>query len=214
MTTKVKTWLPVFPGFYGTHFEADEDGEIYDIKGQREQNNLSELPFEAIQFDYDEYHNTIGENACAFILNKLDGFVLSVEFECINSPKYYNYSNDTIHCEIELDNDCIYKIHEFITDHKEDFEVYLHDRYTSYSGFTSFYSNKYKDWMFDFKENLKDKHKLGAYLDFIVKHENITEDAESEMLEYCQQNGGYIYAGNYEDCISKEFDEESNEFID
>lgn len=27
-TYKIETWLPVFPGFYSTIFEADEESEI------------------------------------------------------------------------------------------------------------------------------------------------------------------------------------------
>ena len=52
----VGTYLPVFPGFYNTIFEFnDEDQEIDYYNDERESKGLSELEYDQFDFDYRAY---------------------------------------------------------------------------------------------------------------------------------------------------------------
>ena len=85
---KIETWLPVFPGFYGTYYEPDEKNETEYINDEREKNKLTELPYDAIIFDYREYENNISELACNVIESELSEFVTKIVYQKLASiPK-------------------------------------------------------------------------------------------------------------------------------
>jgi len=89
-----ETYLPVFRGFYNTIFEPDFDQILID-------NNVQ---FEDIQFDNTAYENKVAKLLCEYLAKRFgeEGLVHSIEFEGVYSPKYYNYSNDSINCKIHL----------------------------------------------------------------------------------------------------------------
>ena len=195
----VKTWLPVFPGFYGTWYEPDETNEQDGINQGRADNNLPELKWDEIEFDYTSYQNEVGENACSVMQNDLENFLSKIEFENIQSPREYNFTNDSINCIIHLSLENETAITEFLNDHKDQFSEYLKNEYTSYDGFLSHYVSDISDWI---PPDLDHSHNLGAVLQFIwyqVKHEDgynkyqAEEVFCSEVLEDC-----YLSAVNYD----------------
>jgi hypothetical protein len=219
----IETYLPVFPGFYGTIFEPNEDGEIEHFNDLREQNKLTPVKYERFKFDYENYQNDIGRNCCKFIQNELSGFVSSINFETIQSPREYNFVNDSINCEIELSDENIVNIIQFLQNNKELFGEYLRVNLTSCSGFISYYSNSLDLWLDQINEALQHETKLGIILEFICQVNRITyEDMysacddvylsvkngdELEYYEYCNICNSFIrpdmFAGNCcNDCIN------------
>lgn len=95
MKKVIESYLPIFKGFYGSIFECDcEENEIEN--GKR---------YDDYTFEYDDYRNRVG-NACVTAIGKeLTLFNITVEFQAIYSPKYYNYSNDTINVAYTLESD-------------------------------------------------------------------------------------------------------------
>jgi hypothetical protein len=192
---KIETWLPVFPGFYGTIFEPDEESEIEYINDLRNEIGLPVLPFEAIKFDYSDYEDEISKQCCAIMERELSGFVTSIQFQSLSSPKEYNFYNDSINIVVELSEENEKTIMKFIIDNISDFQRYIKNRYTSYDGFLSRYSNDPGEWLTD-PDLLSDKHKLGSVLEFICGVREINQ----ETLYYdCEER---VSATNYDECTS------------
>jgi hypothetical protein len=173
---KIETYLPVFPGFYGTIFEPDETSEIEYFTDLRIQNKLTAVTYNQYRFDYDQYHEDIAKSCVSFLESELKDFITSISFEHIVSPKEYNFSNDSINILVKLSKENENSILAFIQNNQSAFEDYLRDRYTSRSGFMSFYSNNIEDWMFNFSETLENKHQLGSILNFICHVNGITSE--------------------------------------
>ena len=167
----IKSYLPIFKGYYGSIFEPYEDGEIDYINELRAEKNKPEIDYDGVEFDYDNYYLELSKELCCQVYSELDNFVNKIEFLELKSPKYYNYSNDYIECKIKPKKQAILN---YIKKNYNNWSAYLKDNYTSYDGFISHYDNdpSSNDWNLD---NLFKAHQLCAVLDFIAKNENITE---------------------------------------
>ena len=190
---KIKTYLPVFPGFYNTIFEPyNEDSEVDEINNIREEKGLSEITFDDCEFNYDEYFTDVAEkctDAIEAVLIELD-LIKSIEFEKLVSPEFYNYTNDSINITINLSDVNLNNILKYINNNLDEFAEYIRERYTSCSGFISSYSNNYQDWIN--KESIEHKHKLGSIFEFIL----LIEEYDQESLYYdCEDI--YIFCSNY-----------------
>ena len=205
---KIETWLPVFPGFYGTYYEPDETIEIEHINQERENNKLTQLPYDAIEFDYEEYENNISESACSVIESELSEYITKIVFQRLSSPKEYNFTNDSIHCEIWLSPDNEKTILSFLENNKDKFAEYLKETYTSRSGFISFHSNELNDW-FENEELLTGAHELGSVLQFICEMNDITDES---IFDFVLMDN-YLSAKNYDQCTTEEYCNECNSFI-
>lgn len=184
-----KTWLPVFSGFYGTIFECDFDNEIDYLR------NDEKITEEIIDFFYssdlyfDEYKNynkEVSEKVTRIIEGELKalGFLKSIKFEELRSPREYNFANDAIDIKIVFTKKNVQNIKKFIEENYETWADYLRSRHTSYDGFLSSYDNspKSKDWE-DICECLTDSHKCGSILEFICIENEITEYTLYEKME-------------------------------
>jgi hypothetical protein len=190
-TQIVETYLPIFPGFYNSLIDGD-----FEIDNFLSEEDLS---YEQINFDFKSYSKDCSFYACNFIENELKDFgVLSVKFQEIISPKYYNFSTDSINCEIEIEPE---KIRFYIHNNFENFREYIYDNYSHKSGFISSYSNFASDWITNtsnFSDFTQNKHYLGAILTFICQNEGIEPN---QMSSYILEN---IWIGNFIDILEKE----------
>lgn len=164
---KIETYLPLFPGFYGTIFEFYlDDWALYD--------NRNEIPEQIWSFiannlwnniDYETYCNDVAESACQYVEmwckkhDILKDIVKSIKFQHVYSPKYYNFSNDAIYVEIDLDFDKL--IGAFKND--PDAAEFVKERYTSYDGFISSYPNEINEFCTE-----DPVHITGSILDFFL----------------------------------------------
>ena len=99
-----KTWLPVFPGFYGTFFDGEGiyEQEIEYIHEEYDE-DLAEVMESSLytskagQKLWDDYQDSIARQCVQAIEKELSPeYVTSIKFEEISSPKFYNFSNDSI----------------------------------------------------------------------------------------------------------------------
>lgn len=160
---KIKTYLPIFNGFYGSILSDLEDKK-----------QASELFTQAIE-------ETIN-----------DDIKCKVKFEALVSPRFYNFSNDEIHVEINISQKEFKYLFKYCLDQQEEFTEYLESRFTSCDGFTSFYYNNLAGWeryMYEFKDYKESKQGviLSSLLDFYLKY--VFEYSEEDLLEYAVQNG-------------------------
>jgi beta-galactosidase GanA len=201
-TTKFETFLPLFPGFYGTHLESDdaETSELDYINEQRAENGLEPIEWDKCEFDYDEYHQRVSKaytNAVEHELKSL-GLVKNIEFQKLISPKEYNFSTDSIDVEIDVN---IENLQKYIAENKQKFIEYLKEKYTSCSGFISSYSTDFDVWSEDtdtFTNFECNGHYLGSILDFILSNEGVEYD-----LELINGDTNFITVTNFDELTTK-----------
>lgn len=162
----IESFLPVFPGFYNTIFEPNEDMVIE-----------SPFTYDNYKFFYDEYREKIAKACVNGISEALKEFGIKgvkIEYERIKSPREYNFDTDAIYVKYKLTVKAIQSINKYLKTNKEAFANYIKERYTSRDGFMSWYSNDINDWEGYLVDYGKLKHCFGAVLEFICRNENFT----------------------------------------
>ena len=190
----IKTYLPVFPGFYGTLFEADETQEIDHINELREVANMEPVKFDDIKFDYKTFEKESAMQAVNFIekeLNEVLDTNFVITFEELISPREYNFTNDSINVEIKGTAQDFEAVQNYINNNFAAFNKYIKERYSSCSGFISFYTNEGAEFLALSIE--EDNHIFGSLLDFIFENEKI----DQEQMYYYVVERVNINAENY-----------------
>lgn len=201
MPYSVETWLPLFPGFYNSWLESDiaEDLALEFINENRNESNLPPVKRDDITFNYDDYYKRVAK---AF-LNEVEAklielkIVSEIRFQKVVSPKYYNYSNDSVNCEVILRPYNGEALQKYIFENRENLSEYLRAEYTSCSGFISSYSNNFEDWQAETEDFLnweRNAHHLGSILQFILLNEGVTTEGICENI--CEETS-YIDAVVY-----------------
>lgn len=190
----IETYLPVFTGFYGTIFEADEEQEIYNINEVRNQKGLPDVDYDKIDFDYSGYYKEKAEYCCHWVEQEMRslGFDCTIEFEQVNSPREYNFSNDSIHCKVSIDID---NLIDYATKNWLEFSEYIKENYSSYDGFISFRSSDAQTWLNEIIN--KEEHSVGSLMHFILNNE--IEDAQWEMYHHGIGDMHGLVATNYDE---------------
>ena len=206
MSKAIETYLPVFPGFYGTIFEPNshEESEVEHINEQREELKLQPITWDACKFDYPAYRVDVAKKVCPYIekeLNDIFTSKIAVTYQDIHSPREYNFSNDSINVAIEIKTGFKTELIKYLLENNEAFTTYIKDRFTHRSGFYSFYSNNPVKWVTEYMEKLAtDKTVLGALLDFVCENEDINTEG---MYGYLTDHDLSIEATNYEELTTK-----------
>ena len=192
MKKNIATWCPVFCGFYNSPYlnESTEEQELYDFRNNHEdysikkedvENIIEKMVFNSKLYDetFSNYQKKIVNKHCENVVKFLkdeDGIIIKISNISVVSPKFYNYSTDSINCDIELD---IKELLKLLKDNKE-WTKYCKDNYTSRPGFISHY--KPEDIENATTEQIeKDNHILGAMLEFLLN--DVQCDIEQETLE-------------------------------
>ena len=186
---KVQTWLPLFPGFYGTSYQYNDDDMEYKLFSdpnavcQELKDIIENEIYDCI--DYDDYKIDVSKACCDFLdsgireIPAIAKIVKSIKFGSLVSPKEYNFANNSINCIMELDFNAL--LTAFIKHPKS--KEYLKGTYTSCSGFMSHYPNNMPEWI----ENAFDDkgHTTGSMLQFllIAHDETIENDMIMDVLE-------------------------------
>jgi len=177
---KYQTFCPLFPGFYGTVFEYS--GEEQDIEYYNEENGTN-LDYDGFNWDYSEYSDRVAKAFVNRLETELKQFLpIKIAFERINSPREYNFANDSINVEISLS---LNKLLKLIKERREKAAQYFKSKYTSCSGFISFHSNDISDWLRKSYILENSAHRIGALLDCLCSIELDQDDiiywADSEF---------------------------------
>lgn len=180
----VNTWLPVFPGFYNTIFEPSTDDELSYINDERAAKELPALKDDSdVDWDYQEYYNKVVKDIAQFIERELkaENLISDITVQGIQSPKEYNFRNDSCNIAVKLTKKNEKQISSYLKEHASEFAHYLKSKYTSCSGFISSYSNDVDEFMTG--EPLEHEHKLGSILDFICSVMEIDQERVYNSVE-------------------------------
>lgn len=201
---KVETWLPVFSGFYGTIWETDhdEESELEHINESRAEKGLPAVEWDAVEWDYKGYTKAVAEGVTRYVGGTLQalGMVSGYEMQKLNSPREYNFANDSIDVAFSLTEANKTTIARYLAENVDAFKGYLAGQYTPRSGFIPSYSTEVSEWTDNLEETLSHAHKLGSVFDFVLRNEE-GEDFEMDIHEHLSGNGLTLSASNYDTLI-------------
>lgn len=187
----METTIP-FHGFYDSFHSHELDNALEQIFSDSSGNPIDGLVSRA--FDKVDWGKAHLEYAKVFA----EAFALrfglkTLKFAELSSPKYYNFETDRIFCTIDESEVKMM----FDTVDKQKLNDRIHERFTSRSGFISFYKNDLEDWKSDVTE--WDINEVGTLLEvYIQSHEEYTEEYEYYLLDD-------VYSSAYEivsDCVT------------
>lgn len=148
----INGYLPVFTGYYETRWDVGERELDQNADDWRDEDGLSD---EQIQKRIDsvkwaEYRNALSklitEEVGAAFIEYVPG-IKSVTFESLVSPREYNFTTDSIYCVYEIDTRAFGQFfRQHVKDNYQAWESFLADKFTTRSGFISFYSPSPFDW--------------------------------------------------------------------
>ena len=193
MKNTINTFLPIFPGFYGSNFEYDYEQQ--DIENYNEENE-TDLNYDDFTFDYKEYNNRVSEKCVEVIEKELQDLFpsIKIEFDELISPKEYNFSNDLIYTNITISDEDFEQIIMYIgLTWSNEFRVFLEEHFKSRSGFSSFVEYDVKTWLNEYLKEDYSKFEMcfGWVLQFILENEEYTMDdlysgvdSETSYIDY------------------------------
>lgn len=205
-TQRAGTYLPLFPGFYNTILEPDEEFEAELVNERREEHGLDPLDYDDIDFDYNHYETEIIHEFARLIEGKVD-FIEKIEFQELIKPREYNFHNDSVNIIATVNVDMIRNL---ILRYENDFRDYLYDHYTTRDGFMPYYSNQYEHWYDDtngFTDFSETPHQLGSILTFLLR---IYEIYESDIYMECETR---LEVKNMDHELSKRYCPECDELV-
>ena len=193
---KLESTIP-FDGFYESFISDDIehqivqqiewDSDIYDLNVNEEKilwdNYLS------VNRSY--FYNQIAEDYTNFYIDNLNaklnyaypdhGFTLNAKFSFLTSPREYNFETDRIFIDIEK-NHAIDFIKYIIKHYKKELEEKIKQRFTSRSGYWSYYKNTLDSWTQDYSE--WDCNMIGTCFELFDLEE---EDINYSLREYLSE---------------------------
>ena len=188
---KLETTIP-FDGFYNSFISADIENEIdsltqyysefYDLSKSEEELLLNSF----LSVNNNNFYNEICKDYVSFYLDNLNerikDFTLKGTFKCFISPREYNFETDRVFIEIE-ENHCIDFIKYIIKNYKKELDKKIKERFTSRSGFISFYENNLESWTNNYKE--WDHNQIGICFELFDIEED--EDIVYSLREYLSE---------------------------
>ena len=110
---KQDTWLPLFTGYYESFFDGSDSFIECETESSDDfKNNYLELYNAGVTYEFfsqnlwehcnfKEAYNAASESICNGLM-RLDslGIILNIEYQSTESPKFYNFSTDSINCAI------------------------------------------------------------------------------------------------------------------
>ena len=178
--------VPFFSGFYNTIWESDtDDATLMDML------ELDEEGVSKLEFDFKSYSaditKAITSETEGYFKKTFKGFI-GLTFKELDSPREYNFRNDVIYANLEVDYDTFWKhFLELIEKHKEFVTEKLIDTWSSRSGFVSFLSTDLDTWLSD----IENEGELGWLMGVVycAEMDETTNDIESRIYEELWGNG-------------------------
>lgn len=175
--------LQFFSGFYESIWSAG-----YELENYEYEEGVTDDDYD---FDYDGYQDEVGERVTEVYqewVRECIGCHVRVTYGGITSPKYYNYSTDSIDVVIEFDEVGKREILRAFRKHYFAIAAMIARECRSYSGYISFLTDEYWDWtderLFDGAAEFDQPAYLSSLLDYIIRADFRARYGHSESLDY------------------------------
>ena len=175
---KYELLLTPFTGFYETKWgglldSAEEDAKTY----LRDNYDIPEELEYSLSTTYEwnrQAEKEIGEayaQAYTELIEEYLGIKIEVESVRVDSPKYYNFTNDRLFAKVEFELDhagLVRKLVELSQKYRGKLLKIIEDNHTSCDGFLSFMSNDFEEW----EELMMDEDGPfhPAYIDYLIAY--------------------------------------------
>ena len=162
---KFNIQLPFFPGFYESSLKTSDTAywaikdeleyyqREYAYDNPDEQAIYAQLTEDDIDFDDNRYEEDVRNAWVEAFRDRLPEFVLSLENVEMTSPRYYNFDTDRLWADVELRDDWMDIVREFMVENADWLRDRIKDDWTSYDGFDSYMSNNFDDLSDDENED-------------------------------------------------------------
>lgn len=153
MKNLVTATIP-FAGFYESPYSYEIEGTIErEVEYYSERFNLSESERETLESGYlEKGHGNFWQDIARdysegflFEVERETGLELRAKFEVMESPREYNFRGDTLFIQMP-ERQALAFIEYVLANHKGELEELIRQRFTSRSGFISFYENTLEAW--------------------------------------------------------------------
>ena len=210
---KVNIELPFFPGFYESDLENSDTSyraieEELDYYRNECDTPCKELTENDLDFNYKGYEEDVRNQWVDAFRERMPEMVLSLENVEMTSPRYYNFETDRLWADVELRDDWMDSVREFMVENTDWLRERIKDDWTSYDGFHSFMSNNFdnlthdededywgnKSWYFHLFSGKSDR--FGCYISTIIGYMMYRENKEirNDLVMYALDD---VYAGMY-----------------
>ena len=198
--------LPFFPGFYETDY-FNSDTEYYaieeELEYQQEVEENPDLTVDDLDFNFSEYkEDVIASFVEAWKNHAPKDVVKAVEFEELDSPRFYNFRNDRIYAKVTLEEGWEDVMRKFMDENKDWLKERIHKDWTSYDGFMSYMENDSSKWGKELFEE-HDERYIGTMIGYMMYNED--NDIRYTLYYDTMED---IYAGSYVYVIKNNKDEE------
>lgn len=152
--------LPFFPGCYDTLLTLDYDGQTTREEAEYILLDLNDLPSDigelnplfgdVVEYDYEGWHKALMEHyekATRELMEErgLDGTALKITG--FWSPREYNFETDELLTAWSPSEEDWKKVLEEVRAHREEFQKYVKEKWSSRSGFISFMPDEAEDYL-------------------------------------------------------------------
>lgn len=167
-----------FAGFYESYHSMNVDNAIENLARDYDGNLMHEVHDELqSKCDYREVYKLYAKDYTETLAHELK---LQITHESMTSPREYNFSTDRIFVEISLEE--VTRIYGLTN--KAELAKLVKDRFTSRSGFSSFYSPNLNEWGTDL--SVWDHNEVGTLLEAYLIQEGWDDDSlHSDLVEHC-----------------------------
>ena len=225
---KLESTIP-FDGFYNSFISADIEHQIgqqiewntdvYDLNVNEEK--ILWESYLSVNRSY--FYNQIAKDYTNFYIDDLNAklnyaypdhrFTLNAKFSFLTSPREYNFETDRIFIDIEKDH-AIDFIKYIIKHYKKELEEKIKQRFTSRSGYWSYYKNTLDSWTQDYSE--WDCNMIGTCFElFDLEEEDINYSLREYLTETIIDNLGNTLGQEGIDLLDKKQKEkDKKELID
>lgn len=187
----IESYLPIFPGFYSSIFDS-EIAEENTMDNLIEEDGLN-ITYDNIDFNYKDYMDRVASAAIGSIETYLkhDGFSIGINFDEVYSPRQYNFGNDVINCTYEVNQEDFNSLIDYLKANISGFDAFVKEKYSSRSGFISFFNTDLDTWFNEYLKDDSDKFEraFAGILEFYLENEQYTIE---DMLDDCSSETSYI----------------------
>lgn len=182
--------VPLFPGFYNSPL-IDDDILSYEIQDEESMNSWREnygddITGDDLDFDYHSMEKEICERYVDAVKTVVDetfpDLLKNISMESMSSPREYNFSTDKLFANMEFDENWRATFLNFMNDNHETLNIRIKDDWSDHSGFWSFLSNDYRDWVSEINKNEPDERYIAVMLEYML----------SETIEFVNDKLIYI----------------------
>ena len=196
---RISIELPFFPGFYESdlmnsdtpYWAIKEEYDYYTKDLISEHPEYKFLTEDDLDFDYDGYKRELVDGFISGFADHAPEFVTDVEYDVVDSPRYYNFRNDRLYAFVTLADGWEDVMRHFIASNYDWLQQRIHDDWTSYDGFMSFMDNDVDEWG-EHLFNEHDERYISTMIGYMMYREN--KEIRNDLICIALED---VYAGSY-----------------